>query len=183
MQDYRSIAAKNGIELVGVGGCQFCGATTTRGVHECVELFSLGFECLDYSKPAHHRYRFLSVDAHTLQHSEIHGRWNNHFHLLRLHLMLAHSVAWSYQQSPRLSDYLNAYKRQHPTAWLQAPMPLQRGSVTTTDVAAQSINEERCKQHIELWAAAVHSAWEAHHAIIDVLALEFLKQHPALPRI
>ena len=81
MQDYMAIAAKNGITLLANGKCQFCGAHTQRGVHECVELFNVGFQHLDFSKKENHFYRFLIVDAHTLQHSEIHGRWNNHFHL------------------------------------------------------------------------------------------------------
>ena len=87
MQDYIDKAKKNGVTLLGNGRCQFCDAETTRGIHECVEIFSLGFQMIDYSKIDNHLYRFLTVDAHTLQHPEIHGRWNNHFHLTRQHLI------------------------------------------------------------------------------------------------
>ena len=92
MQDYISFAEKNGVSLLDSGACQFCGAEVQRGVHECLEIFNLGFQQIDFSNPENHLYRFFIVDAHTLQHSEIHGRWNNHFHLTRLHLIFERNV-------------------------------------------------------------------------------------------
>ncbi|WP_424963752.1 DUF5946 family protein [Ekhidna sp.] len=124
MQDYIDLAKKNGVVLYDTGHCQFCGAATKRGVHECVEIFSLGFQQIDYSRTENHIYRFLSVDAHTLQHPEIHGRWNNHFHLTRLHLILRQQVMWNYKLSPELSDHLNRYKAQHMDEILNPPQPL-----------------------------------------------------------
>lgn len=125
MQDYIDIAKKNGIKLYNNGACQFCGAATTKGVHECVEIFSLGFQLIDYSIPENHIYRFLSVDAHTLQHPEIHGRWNNHFHLLRQHLMFEYKIQWNYQLSPKLSAHLNTYKKKHQDEFLIPPQNIR----------------------------------------------------------
>ena len=44
MQDYIDLAEKNGVKLVDFGNCQFCGAKTKRGIHECLEIFNLGFQ-------------------------------------------------------------------------------------------------------------------------------------------
>ncbi len=87
---------KNGVTLQDTGPCQFCGADTKRGVHECLEIFNPGFQDIDYANLVNHVYRFLIIDAHTLQHPEIHGRWSNHFHLTRLHLIFKYSIKWSY---------------------------------------------------------------------------------------
>jgi len=177
MQDYNDIAKKNNVVLLKEGKCQFCGANTSRGVHECVELFSLGFSVLDFGKATNYRYRFLSVDAHTLQHSEIHGRWNNHFHLTRLHLMLVHNVNWSYSFSPLLSNCLKAYKRTHSNEVLAAPEVLLRGHLTTTDVLYNSQNEEACKRKIEEWATAVHKVWSQYHSVVDAIAVRFITEY------
>ena len=103
MQDYINFTEKNGVTLLDNGKCQFCGANTKRGIHECLEIFNLGFQDIDLTKTENHMYRFLIVDAHTLQHPEIHGRWNNHFHLLRLHLIFEYKIMWTYKLSPKLS--------------------------------------------------------------------------------
>lgn len=176
MQDYLDHAIKNGVLLFNTGSCQFCGAATKRGVHECVEIFSLGFQQIDYSKVENHIYRFLSVDAHTLQHPEIHGRWNNHFHLTRLHLILRDQVKWSYNLSPKLSDHLNKYKAQNKDEVLDPPAVLQRGSITTTDVAEHSTNEDDCKKMIRAWGSEVHKTWSKHHSKVDAIADGFLIQ-------
>lgn len=176
MQDYIEIAEKNGIELIGIGTCQFCGASTTRGVHECVELFSLGFNVLDYSKPSNLIYRFLNVDAHTLQHPELHGRWNNHFHLVRLHLVFHYGIKWNYVLSPKLSNYLNKYKVSRPNEFLIAPAVQHRGAITATDVLANSNNEKECQEMVRQWAQEVYASWQVYHELIDQLANEFIEK-------
>ena len=174
MQDYNDIAQKNGIILMDDGECQFCGAKTTKGIHECVKIFSLGFQIVDYTKEENHFYRFLSVDAHTLQHPEIHGRWNNHFHLTRLHLIYKYHIYWNYKLSPRLSDCLNDYKKNKEDEYLKPPPKLKRGKTTTTDVLKNSTNEKECKKIILKWGIDVYESWQSHHHIADVLAREFI---------
>ena len=177
MQDYIDIAEKNGITLLDSGRCQFCGSNTRRGVHECVEIFSMGFQYIDFSKPDNHGYRFLTVDAHTLQHPEIHGRWNNHFHLTRQQLMLHYKIQWNYQLSPKLSDHLNKYKATHSEEYLSPPVILKRGSITTTDILHAVSNETECREMIEKWANEVYHAWSAHHETVDSIAKGFMRSY------
>lgn len=176
MQNYIDIAEKNGITLLDEGPCQFCGANTKRGIHECVEIFSLGFQYVDYSIPENYKYRFFVVDAHTLQHSEIHGRWNNHFHLSRLHLIFQYGVKWKYQLSPQLSDHLNRYKVKKPNEYLVPPKKLDRGKITTTDILNGSKDETECKKLIELWAREVYAKWKAYHPVVDGVVKGFLEK-------
>lgn len=183
MQDYIDLAAKNGITLLKNGQCQFCGANTKRGVHECVELFSLGFQQIDFSIADNHLYRFLSVDAHTLQHPEIHGRWNNHFHLTRLQLIFAHQIHWHYSLSPKLSDCLNQYKAEQPDEYLTPPPTALRRGITTTDVRDRSASSKQCQVAIVQWAMAVYQSWDSHHATVDQLAHRFLAKNDALRKL
>lgn len=178
MQSYIDMAEKNGIVLQEHGKCQFCGANTARGIHECMELFNLGFQFLDYSKKENHRYRFLSVDAHTLQHPEIHGRWSNHFHLTRQHLMFAYNVEWNYSLSPRLSDYLNAYKSNKIDEFLQPPAVFKRGKITATYIIHNSKNESQCQQLVEEWGKQVYKSWNTYHKLIDAIARGFINNTP-----
>lgn len=174
MQDYIGFAEKNGVTLLDKGKCQFCGANTKRGIHECLEIFNLGFQDIDFSKTENDIYRFYIVDAHTLQHPEIHGRWNNHFHLTRLHLIFNYKIEWSYKLSPQLSDYLNKYKLHNKDEYLIPPRVGERGKITTTDILEKSKNEADCKKLIMNWALEVHSVWGNHHYIVDNIAKGFL---------
>ncbi len=174
MQDIISFAEKNGVTLLDKGRCQFCGAATERGVFECLDIFNFGFDGLDLSAQENHIYKFYIVDAHTLQHPEIHGRWSNHFHLTRLHLMFAYDVQWTYQHSPRLSDCLNHYKKSRADEVLQPPPLLQRGRITTTDIQKSSANVDVCKAGIKSWAKEVYQTWKAHHTTVDPIAQIFL---------
>ncbi|MEO9485477.1 MAG: DUF5946 family protein [Ekhidna sp.] len=174
MQDYVDLAEKNGVTLLDNGKCQFCGANTKRGIHECLEIFNLGFHQIDFANIENHIYRFLTVDAHTLQHPEIHGRWNNHFHLSRLHLIFKYDVKWSYKLSPKLSEYLNTYKAHKKDEYLTPPPILERGEITTTDILENSINEKRCKDLIKRWAQEVYDKWNVHHSVVDNIVKGFL---------
>ena len=176
MQNYVDLAEKNGVVLLDIGQCQFCGANTKRGIHECLEIFNLGFQEIDFSNIENHIYRFLIVDAHTLQHSEIHGRWNNHFHLSRLHLIFEYGIKWTYELSPKLSDYLNKYKVYKQQEYLNPPEILKRGTITTTDIKVKSINEKDCKELIRKWALDVYEKWNIHHSIADNIAKGFLNR-------
>ncbi|MEW7290122.1 DUF5946 family protein [Aquimarina sp. 2304DJ70-9] len=174
MQDYIDFAEKNGITLIDVGKCQFCGANTKRGIHECLEIFNLGFQNVDFSKTENHIYRFLIVDAHTLQHPEIHGRWNNHFHLSRLHLIFKYNIKWTYRLSPKLSDYLNTYKTDKQDEYLIPPKTLERGKITTTDIKEKSTNEAISKDLIRKWALEVYGKWDTYYNVVDDIAKGFL---------
>jgi hypothetical protein len=176
MQNYIDLAAKNGVTLIDTGPCQFCGANTKRGIHECLEIFNLGFQDIDFSNMENHLYRFLIVDAHTLQHPEIHGRWNNHFHLTRLHLIFNYNVKWTYELSPQLSDHLNKYKVDKQDEYLDPPNVLDRGNITTTDMLGKSNKEEEIKDLIKKWAIEVYHKWSPHHPVVDTIAKGFKKK-------
>ena len=174
MQDYTDFAKKNGVELLDQGDCQFCGAKANRGVHECLEIFNLSFQESEFINNP--KYRFHIVDAHALQHPEIHGRWSNHFHLLRLHLIFGHQVNWSYQMSSQLSDVLKSFRTRYPNHTLQVPAILKRGSITSADVISLAQQPSLCMAKIEQWAKDVYNAWEPEHNKIESIAQQFISR-------
>ena len=176
MQNFIDQAEKNGVILLDTGKCQFCGADYQRGIFECMENYNSGALFFDFNDPKNHLYRFLSVDAHALQHPEIHGRWSNHFHLTRLHLILHKKQNWDYNKSPRLSDYLNRYKSNKPNEFLKAPEPLHRGIITAKDLTKVTTAEE-CAQLIIKWAEEVYHSWYSNHGTITEIAAGFLQNY------
>lgn len=173
MQDFIDQARKNGVTLFDKGKCQFCGADYQKGIFDCMENYNSGLEFLDYSNPEYHHSRFLSVDAHALQHPEIHGRWSNHFHLTRLNLILAKKQQWDYKKSPLLSDYLNEYKLNRPNEFLTHPKPLDRGNSTVKDLIKATTADE-CVELIKKWADEVYNAWSSNHSLVSKIADSFL---------
>jgi Family of unknown function (DUF5946) len=175
MQNFIDQAHKNGVILLRNGKCQCCGADYQQGIFDCMENYNNGFELLDFTDPAHHESRFLSVDAHALQHPEIHGRWSNHFHLTRLNLLLDKNQTWNYQKSPMLSDYLNAYKQNRPNEFLAVPKPQERGLMTAKDLTKATTPQASVEQ-IKKWAVDVYHAWIENHLLVSQIADGFLEQ-------
>jgi Family of unknown function (DUF5946) len=175
MQDFIDQASKNGVTLSDKGKCQFCGADYEKGIFECMDNYYNGTQLLDFNNSEHHISKFLSVDAHALQHPEIHGRWNNHFHLTRLNLILEKKVIWNYKKSPFLSDYLNGYKSSRQNEILTPPKPLKRGKITAKDLMKATTAGERVES-IQKWAGEVYQAWSSHHVLISQIANGFLKK-------
>lgn len=173
MQDYIDQANKNGVALLNVGKCQFCGADYPKGIFDCMDKYNNGLELLDFNNSEYHISRFLSVDAHALQHPEIHGRWSNHFHLTRLNLILDKKQHWDYKKSPRLSNYLNEYKLNRPNEFLTVPKPLERGNITAKDLTKATTANE-CVELIRKWAAEVYSTWSSNHSLVSQIADGFL---------
>lgn len=173
MQDFIDQARKNGVTLLDKGKCQFCGANYQRGIFDCMDNYNNGLELLNLNDPEYHVSRFLSVDAHALQHPEIHGRWSNHFHLTRLHLILDKKQQWDYKRSPLLSDYLNAYKLNRPNEILAPPKPLERGSITSKNLTNATTAEE-CVELIRKWSHEVYNAWSSNHFLVSQIADGFL---------
>jgi len=176
MQDFMDQAAKNGVVLIDKGMCQFCGADYQRGIFECIENYNNGLVYFDFNDSKNHLFRFLSVDSHALQHPEIHGRWSNHFHLTRLHLILEKKQAWDFNKSPLLSDYLNGYKSNKPNEFLKAPEPLYRGKITANDLIKATTAEE-CAQLIIKWADKVYHSWNSNHLLVSQIADGFLNNY------
>jgi Family of unknown function (DUF5946) len=174
MQDFIDQANKNGTILLDKGRCQFCGADYNRGIFECMDNYNNGLELLDFNIRENDMSRFLSVDAHALQHPEIHGRWSNHFHLIRLNLVFEKKQIWTYEKSPLLSDYLNNYKMNKPNEFLNLPKPLERGNITAKDLRKAATSEE-CVELIKKWAEEVYHAWGLNHSLVSQIAVGFLE--------
>lgn len=174
MQSYGDFAAKNGVVLADLGPCQFCGAALDRSVHECMEIFELGFGGLDLTSPEDHIFRFFIVDAHALQHPELHGRWSSHFHLARLVAVLDEGIVWRYSDSPRLSTALDAHKAGVPDERLVPPRTGERGAHTVSDVQAVRNDEAACKAGIRTWANSVHTAWADEYDKVLPVVRHFL---------
>ncbi|WP_203256561.1 DUF5946 family protein [Hyunsoonleella ulvae] len=173
MQDYIAFAHKKNIVLLDKGKCQFCGANTKHGIHECLEIFNLDIG-IDVSKLQNHIFKFLIVDAHALQHPEIHGRWSNHFHLTRLHLIFKYDINWTYKMSPKLSNQLNIYKSKKQYEVLIPPETMQRGLITSTDILEKPKSPSETKEWIKKWAWSTYDSWDANHKVVDVIAHQFL---------
>lgn len=173
MQDFIGQANKNGVILLDKGRCQFCGADYQKGIFDCMDNYNNGLQLLDFSNSEHHISRFLSVDAHALQHPEIHGRWSNHFHLTRLNLILDKKQTWDYKKSPLLSDYLNNYKLNRPNEFLAIPEPLDRGKKTAKDLTKATTADE-CVELIKKWADEVYHSWSLNHSLVSHIADGFL---------
>jgi len=173
MQDFIDQAGKNGVTLFDKGKCQFCGADYQKGIFDCMDHYNDGSGHLDFNDPEYLISRFLSVDAHALQHPEIHGRWSNHFHLVRLNLILDKDQHWDYKKSPILSDCLNKYKLSRPDEFLIIPKPLERGNITSKDLAKATTADE-CVALIRKWADEVYYAWRSNHSLVSQIADGFL---------
>jgi hypothetical protein len=173
MQDFIDQANKNGVILLDKGRCQFCGADYQKGIFDCMDYYNNGLQLLNFNNSEHHISRFLSVDAHALQHPEIHGRWSNHFHLTRLNLILEKKQHWDYKKSPLLSDYLNNYKLNRPNEFLALPQPLHRGKITAKDLI-NSTTAVECVEIIKKWAEEVYLSWSSSHSIVSQIANGFL---------
>lgn len=179
MKDFISQAEINGYSLNGVGDCQFCGAPFEKGIFDCVNQANHALEMFDFSDLAFHQYRFLSVDAHALQHPEIHGRWSNHFHLSRLHLILEKNLVWDYKTSPLLSHYLNQYKIKNENELLNVPPVLLRGEFNSKNLL-EAKSALQLAEIILAWSKSVYLAWQANHDLVAKISEGFLNQNPQL---
>jgi hypothetical protein len=175
MQDYIDQAKKNGLIIKSEGVCQLCGAETRKGLNECVEIASNITHKLNHELGIHHMTIFQCVDAHALQHCEIHGRWNNHFHLTRLYLILKEGIKWNYKYSPLLSEVVDKYKTAHMEEIISPPSALSRGKITVMDVENATTDEEYIiltKQ----WAKEVFEKFSIGHIIASGVAADFLNR-------
>ncbi len=175
MQYFPSPVTRKNIKLKNTGPCQFCGAQMAKGVLECVSIYEQAFQLFDLSDQQSLGYRFLSVDAHALQHPEIHGHWSSHFHLTRLHLMLKLQVEWNYRQSVQLNHYLNQFQLDRRNKYLVLPPAGMRGTITAKEVFSTA-DVEVCKRRINKWACQVYDAWSANHDRITGMATDFLQK-------
>lgn len=175
MHNFITYAATHGIRLLSEGPCQFCGSEVSKGVVECHGNTHHLSEVLDFNNPNHFETRFLSVDAMALQHSELHGKWNNHIHLTRLFLILQNHVFWDYTKTPQLSNIINRYKGNH-FEFLNPPPAKQRGSITTSDLI-QIHRAAELIAKVKEWGVEVFQAFGEHHRVVSNIANMYLAKY------
>lgn len=137
--------------------CQCCGAAVAEGAKGCFELFAAVLE-QGYSDRRYSAATFYGVDAHALQHPEIHGKKNNAAHLLRL--------CWVFERDAHMYSGTVPAWWQRYTARSDLPIlapPATRGAITVVDLAHPA-TPEAFAGGMRRWAEAVYAAWNAHHA-------------------
>jgi hypothetical protein len=140
-----------------VSTCPYCGAAIPDGDADCQLLYAQFLYKL-YSNPDYAAVAFLTVDAHALQHPEIHGYKNNAFHLLRLCWQLEFGGDALYDRGPRWLQVQFDGKVHVP----RLEPPTQRGAVTVADaMQAQTVPELAAL--VQQWGQAVWEAWSPYH--------------------
>lgn len=176
MQDWREQAQKNNIQIIDFGDCQFCGAPLERGITQCVDISSRITHMLNHNDGIKYMTIFMCVDAHALQHCEIHGRWNNHYHLSRLELILKNNISWNYKLSPLLSNVVNEYKDIHSQEIISPPKPKKRGTLTAYAVD-NSESEEQYFKLVREWASGVYDLFSEGHDVSRKIATLFRERY------
>jgi len=172
MQDWRAQARKNSVEVLEIGSCQFCGAPVDSGVSECVDIAGNVTHKIDHKEGIKNMTIFLCVDAHALQHPEIHGRWSNHFHLSRLELILNDKIYWNYRLSTILSSVVDDYKNRHKEERILPPKPGSRGFLSVYDIDKTQSNDEYI-QMVDKWAGEVYKTYIFSHPVSKKIAKLF----------
>lgn len=138
--------------------CDLCGATALTSNLTCKEMYEKVL-AREYNNPAYGVVHLLSVDAYTLQHSELFSQRLNAYHLLRLCWTLKYGgdprIGQPGFTSPRLAQSYRKFPVLEP--------PLNRGLVTVADVYEAPNALEHVRQ-VWRWSQSVWLAWEVHHA-------------------
>jgi hypothetical protein len=138
--------------------CPYCGAAIGSGADACLRLVAQLAERARAEKD-YAQAHLLSVDAHALQHPELHGRLSNHVHLLSLSLMLERGANASIDsRKPAVEKFL-ALGRDWPP--LDPPPAGQRGNLTVRNVLDASPVERPLLAR--QWAEEVWQTWRPHH--------------------
>ncbi len=137
--------------------CHCCGGQVNEGVKGCFELFS-ELCARGYTDPHYGAATFYGVDAHALQHPEIHGKKNNAAHLLRLHWIFERGA---YMHSGVVPAWWQQYLQCGDVPLLTPPT--QRGTITVVEVA-RAQTPQAYATLMQQWARTVYDAWHTHHA-------------------
>jgi hypothetical protein len=135
--------------------CRCCGAQILNGVQGCFELYTqLSVQPIIQAAPLNaSTYR---VNAHALQHPEIHGKTNNAAHLLWLCWL------FEYGGDAALAGGPPWWRRAARSEVPALAAPAFRGALTVVDVASATTPADHLRL-AEQWARAVYDAWQAHH--------------------
>lgn len=115
---------------------------------------------------------FLCVDAHALQHPEIHKPLRGLFHLSRLKLILEDRFQWEYGFSPVLNQVVNEYKRAHAWLAMEVPPVGSRGAARVTDLP-KGLDEPAFVDGVWKWSEEIYNAYENGRELVADLATAF----------
>lgn len=159
MQTIEDYANKSGVVLQKEGHCQFCGSRVTGGVYQCFDVFHQIVGEASNPNDVRAAVQLIIVDAHALQHFEVHGVRNNNFHLLRLLGIYEHEMSsrigtdYSFL-SPILDLNISV-------PHLESPIAGNRGTLTITDVY-EAIDNSHSVEAVKNWGQDVFKAWGAY---------------------
>lgn len=120
-------------------------------------------------------YQFIFADAHCLQHSEVHGIWNNNLHLTRQYLILDQNIEWEYSKTPQLSNIMDLYKLSHPDNVIPALPVQERGHLTVTDIIG--LRQKELESTILKWANDVYQSYDRFHPIAEVVGDLYINKY------
>ena len=175
MKTWKEQASKNGLAIEEDGNCQLCGAMTSKGLSECIYKSSMIIHKLEHNLGVKNMTIFLCVDTYALQHSEVHGRWNNHFHLSRLNLILNRKIQWNYKFSSILSHILDTYKLKNENEIIENLELKNRGLITVVDIQKTKLDADYVKI-VNKWALEVFEKYVNGHQIVNEISEIFLRK-------
>jgi len=175
MRSAEEHAARHGLELTTSGPCPMCAGPTGTGYQGCLDDAGRLADLINFGDEANHITRFLSVDTMALQHSEVHGPWNNYLHLARIQLIMVDGLRWRYPFTPLLSAATDAYARLRSPS-LPPPPPGRRGHLTAHDLAGIT-DGAAAARFVQHWARSVSDAFDpAAAATVRPIADDFLRR-------
>ena len=134
-----------------------CKAKVVGGEEGCQKLFERVLK-KEYSNPAYGGVHLLTMNCYALQHSEIHRKNSNAFHLLRLGWMLAREKDKKIGKTEL--DFRSYAKDLRNFPFLSPPQ--NRGKMTIADIPLDKDAKVHARCVVK-WANEVWRAWEAHH--------------------
>lgn len=156
MQTIEDYARKSGVSLQKEGSCQFCGSRVTGGVYQCFEIFHRIAGEASNPNDIKASVQLIIVDAHALQHSEVHGVRNNNYHLLRLLGIYRHETSSRIRANYSFLSPILDLNNSIP--YLESPIAGDRGTLTVTDVVDSKGNSQLIET-INNWGRDVFKAW------------------------
>ncbi len=151
--------------------CRYCGASIPKRARNCFEYYS-EIMTSKFSTEEFRKFQIYCVDAHALQHPELHGIKNNFYHLLSL------CYSFEFKKEPlNYKDIKFLQQRANSTKDIPTLMvPANRGTMSINTIENISEKDQFEKTSRE-WAFEVWNTWSRYHDFIrEELKLLFSKK-------
>lgn len=140
--------------------CKYCRASIPKRTRDCFEYYS-EIMTSKFSTEEFRKFQIYCVDAHALQHPELHGVKNNFYHLL--------SLCYSFEFKKGPVNYNDIkFLQQRTNSSKDIPNligPANRGSMTINSI--ENISDKLLFEKISReWAFEVWNCWSDYHALI-----------------